>query len=94
MCEECKDKTVQLSRCDGSVKVAITQWATAEKAREDAWEGPTVKITVKKTTENTQDSLMKLLHTLLHNFKIHTFNINQQYSYCRELKKNLSNEEA
>jgi len=94
-CEECKNKTVQLSRFDGSAKVAFTQWATAEKAREDAREGPTtVKITVKKTMEDTQDNLVELFHTLLHKFKRHTFNINQQYSYCRELKKNLSKEEA
>ncbi len=94
-CEEYNDKTVQLSRFDGSAKVAFTQWATAEKAREDAREGPTtVKITVKKTMEDTQDNLVELFHTLLHKFKRHTFNINQQYSYCRELKKNLSKEEA
>lgn len=94
-CDECKDKTVQLSRFDGSAKVVFTQWVTAEKGRQDAREGPTtVKITVKKTMEDTQDNLVELFHTLLHKFKRHTFNINQQYSYCRELKKNLSREEA
>ncbi len=93
--KESEDKTVQLSRFDGSAKVEFTQWPTAEKAREDAREGPTtVKITVKKTMEDTQDNLVELFHTLLHKFKRHTFNINQQYSYCRELKKNLSKEEA
>ncbi len=49
---------------------------------------------MKKTMEDTQDNLVELFHTLLHKFKRHTFNINQQYSYCRELKKNLSKEEA
>lgn len=44
--------------------------------------------------KDTQDNLVELFHTLLHKFKRHTFNINQQYSYCRELKKNLSKEEA
>lgn len=46
-------------------KVAFTQWATAEKAREDAREGPTsVKITMKKTMEDTQDNLVELFHTV------------------------------
>lgn len=87
-CAECKDKTVQLSSFDGLTKVAFTQWVTAEKEREDTSKGPTtVKITVKKTMEDTQDNLVELFHTLLHKFKRHTFNIKQQYSYCRDKKK-------
>lgn len=47
-----------------------------------------------ETIEDTQDNLVELFHTLLHKFKRHAFNINQQYSYCRELRKKLSKEEA
>ncbi len=62
----------------------FTQWATAEKEREDAREGPTtVKIMVKKIIEDTQDNL-ELFHTLLHKFKRHMFNINQQKKRSKE----------
>lgn len=90
-CAECKDKTVKLSSFDDMVKVTFTQWATAEKERVDEKGGPTtIKITIKKQIEDTQGSLVEIFHTLLHKFKRHTFNINQQYAYCRELKKSMA----
>lgn len=35
-----------------------------------------------------------MFHTYLQQFKQHQFNIKQQYAFCRELKKNMSGEEA
>lgn len=78
-CAECKNKTVQLSSFDGMAKVTLTQWATAEKEREDVKNGPTtIKITVKKTAEYTQDNHVELFHSLLHSYKRHAFNIQRK----------------
>lgn len=54
----------------------------------------TVKVTVKKSLEGTQEDLIELFRSFVKKFKMHHFNIKQQYAFCRELKNNMSGEEA
>ncbi|CAG5861695.1 unnamed protein product [Menidia menidia] len=54
----------------------------------------TVKVTIKKSVEGTQEDLIELSHSYVKRFKKHYFNIKQQYAFCRELRNNISEEEA
>ena len=93
-CVECKNKIIQLPQFDAVKTVTFPQWTTAQKEREDMKDGTTVRYTLKKLGEDSQGNLVDLFHAFLHKFKRHTFNIIQQYSYCRKLKENLTKEEA
>ncbi|XP_030251615.1 uncharacterized protein LOC115568462 [Sparus aurata] len=96
-CVHCKDKSVPISSAyNSTANVSFTQWVTEEKEMEKKKEGEkaTVKVTFKKSVEGTQEDLIELLHSYIKRFKQHHFNIKQQYAFCRELKKNMSGEEA
>ncbi len=94
----CKDKSVPISGTYSSTtKVSFTQWVTEDKEidkKKEGQERSTVKVTIKKSVEGTQENLTELFHTYLQRFKQHHFNIKQQFAFCRELKKNMSGEEA
>ncbi len=97
-CVHCNDKSVPISGTYSSTtKVSFTQWVTEDKEidkKKEGQERSTVKVTIKKSVEGTQENLTELFHTYLQRFKQHHFNIKQQFAFCRELKKNMSGEEA
>ncbi|KAL4005767.1 hypothetical protein ACER0C_005480 [Sarotherodon galilaeus] len=91
----CKDKTVHItSAYNSNATTSFTQWVTEEKEIDKKGEKATVKVTVKKSVEGTQEDLIELFHSFVKKFKMHHFNIKQQYAFCRELKNNMSGEEA
>lgn len=98
-CPACKDKDFSVAtEGDIQASVFITQWTTETVVREKSKEGKKekvpVKITVKKKTEMTLENLLKLFQNQLTNFKRHLFNIKQQFTYFRELKKNMTDREC
>ncbi len=97
-CVHCKDKSVPFfGTYSSTTKVSFTQWVTEDKVidkKKEGQERSTVKVTIKKSVEGTQENLTELFHTYLQRFKQHHFNIKQQFAFCRELKKNMSGEEA
>lgn len=48
------------------------------------------KVTAKKLIESSLEDLIEHFTCLLHKFKKHVFNIKQQFSFSRELKRSLS----
>ncbi|KAL7857118.1 hypothetical protein SRHO_G00160170 [Serrasalmus rhombeus] len=78
------------------IKELKEKWVTEEKEMDKKKEGEkaTVKVTIKKSVESTQEDLVELFHSYIKRFKQHHFNIKQQYAFYRELKKNMSREEA
>ncbi|KAL4009294.1 hypothetical protein ACER0C_003146 [Sarotherodon galilaeus] len=94
-CVHCKDKTVRItSAYNSTATTSFTQWVTEEKKIDKKGEKATVKVTVKKSVEGTQEDLIELFQSFVKKFKMHHFNIKQQYAFCRELKNNMSGEEA
>ncbi|MEQ2213903.1 hypothetical protein XENOCAPTIV_023108 [Xenoophorus captivus] len=73
---------------------SFTQRITEEKDIDKKGGKATVKATIKKSVQGTQGDLIELFQSYVKRFKMHHFNIKQQYAFCCELKKMMSEEEA
>ncbi|XP_058888822.1 uncharacterized protein LOC117972307 [Acipenser ruthenus] len=99
-CTKCKETELPLnSSYDVLTSVSYCQWVTQtvekEKPKKDKEkEKAPVKITIKKEVESTMKELIVVFNSLLNKFRRHSFNIKQQFAYCRELKKSLSPNEC
>lgn len=68
------------------VTISFIQWATVENKNVLM-----SKVPLKwKQVESTQEDLVELFHILLQKYKRYSYNIKQQYLYCRCLKQRLT----
>jgi len=96
-CPTCKLKSFPLPTVhDTTMHVTYTQWVVEEKEKTMPQENEAVlfKVTAKKQIESSLEELIEHFTCLLHRFKKHVFNIKQQFSFSRELKKTLSSNEC
>nr|XP_033968207.1 uncharacterized protein LOC117468276 isoform X2 [Pseudochaenichthys georgianus] len=95
-CVDCKEKDFPfIGVYEACARVACMQWVTEDTKGQDKNNiQTTFKKTVKKMVEMTLNDLINLFTTMLVKCKRHTFNIRQQYKYCRELKRNMSENEC
>ncbi|KAK0132496.1 hypothetical protein N1851_032633 [Merluccius polli] len=79
------------------MRVTYTEWSPEEKEisrPQGNKEAVSFKVTIKKQIESSLEELIDHFNLLLHKFKKHAFNIRQQFSFSRELKRTLSSQEC
>lgn len=97
-CPKCKLKSFPLDTVThASMRITYTQWVLEEKEKNrmpQENEAVSFKVTAKKLIESSLEELIEHFTCLLHKFKKHVFNIKQQFSFSRELKRSLSSHEC
>ncbi|KAK0144355.1 hypothetical protein N1851_017281 [Merluccius polli] len=97
-CSSCNLNSFPLaSDYDRSMRVTYTEWGLEEKEisrPQGNKEAVSFKVTIKKQIESSLEELIDHFNLLLHKFKKHAFNIRQQFSFSRELKRTLSSQEC
>ncbi|CAG2232244.1 unnamed protein product [Mytilus edulis] len=92
-CMECKDVILQ-SETDSTINTEWFQWKTKKETRLINNQEKEVTLTVKEKVTDSIDCLIDTFSSEMQRFKVHTFNITNQFNHYRKMKENLKENEV
>jgi hypothetical protein len=98
-CELCQNKIINYNETDNNKKVPWFAWVGRKEKRERQEANGNVKefqvqITIKEKKESSMAALKEEFEKKFKEFKVHKFNIEQQYNSTKKMKENLGEKEC